>query len=182
MKGIVFNLLEGVVTKAHGEEAWDTLLERAGVEGSYTSLGAYPDQDLFRLVRAASEMLQLPPDGVVRWFARQALPLMVARYPEFFAPHVSTRPFLLTLNQVIHPEVRKLFPGADVPDFQYDTSSSEVLEMVYRSSRKMCSFALGLIEGTADHYQESVHYEHPLCMNRGDGECLFRLSFTHRQD
>ena len=40
---VVFNLLEEIVVREHGEETWDLLLERAGLGGVYTSLGNYPD-------------------------------------------------------------------------------------------------------------------------------------------
>src|SRR5690348_17125586 len=115
MKGIVFNLLAEAVQREFGEDTWDTLLEAAQLEGAYTSLGSYPDTDLMKLVVAASSALNLTADAVVRWFGRNALPLMAANYPNFFQGHTSTRPFVLTLNNIIHPEVRKIYPGADVP-------------------------------------------------------------------
>ena len=34
--------------------------------------------------------------------------MFAKRYPEFFEPHETTLEFLLTLNEMIHPEVRKL--------------------------------------------------------------------------
>ncbi|MBN3851729.1 heme NO-binding protein, partial [Paraburkholderia sp. Ac-20342] len=37
MKGIVFNLLEELVRREHGEDAWDDLLDAAHVQGAYTS-------------------------------------------------------------------------------------------------------------------------------------------------
>src|SRR5206468_2522604 len=124
-----------------GEDVWDDLIETAEVKGAYTSLGSYDDADLGALVSAASTALEMPPDDVVRWFGRNALPLLATRYPDFFAAHVSARPFILTLNDIIHPEVRKLYPGADVPVFDFDTSSDEVLVMGYSSQRQLCSFA-----------------------------------------
>jgi len=42
MKGIVFNLLEEVVTTHHGSDTWDLLLDTARLDGAYTSLGSYP--------------------------------------------------------------------------------------------------------------------------------------------
>lgn len=181
MKGIVFNLLEEVVCAEHSERSWDTLLDAAGVDGAYTSLGSYPDEDLFKLVSAAAKILNQSPDAVVQWFAREALPLMATKYREFFSPHTSTRSFLLTLNDVIHPEVRKLYPGANVPTFDYDTSSPDVLVMIYSSPRRLCSFAQGLIEGAAAYYGETLRFEQPACMKRGDPKCLFRLSFSPKQ-
>ena len=176
MKGVVFNLLEEIVSRDYGEEAWDDLLDAAGVEGVYTSLGGYPDEDLPALVVAASATLEMPADDIVRWFGREALPLLAGSYPEFFEPHDSARPFILTLNDIIHPEVRKLYPGADVPVFDFDASSDQVLVMGYSSPRKLCSFAEGLIEGAADHYGEAVSIEQPECMKEGDPKCILEIS------
>lgn len=177
MKGIVFNLLEELVSRDYGEETWDALLEAAGLDGAYTSLGSYSDDDLTGLVGAASLALAVPADDVVRWFGRNALPLLAGSYPQFFEPHTSTRPFLLTLNEIIHPEVRKLYPGADVPVFDYDSSSPDVLVLGYASPRKMCAFAEGLIEGAAAHFGEQVTIHQPRCMNRGHETCDLEITF-----
>lgn len=177
MKGIVFNLVEELVSREHGEATWDTLLEAADLDGSYTALGNYPDEDLGKLVAGALAALNKPSDVIIRWFGRNALPLLHRRYPEFFEPHGSARDFLLTLNDIIHPEVRKLYPGADVPVFVFDTPSDDVLVMGYRSLRKLCSLAEGFIEGAADHFGEEVEIEQSQCMNRGDHECVIVCSF-----
>jgi hypothetical protein len=182
MKGVVFNLLEAVVRRDYGEDTWETLLEAANVDGAYSSLGNYPDEEMSKLVGAASSALKLPADDVVRWFGRNALPLLAKKHPKFFEPHNSTRPFLLTLNDVIHSEVRKLYPGADVPEFTYDTSSSEVLLMHYRSPRKLCALAEGFIEATAAHYGENLSLDQPECMKRGDDKCVLRVSVKKLRD
>jgi len=176
MKGIIFNLLEGVVTREHGEDVWDDLLADAGVTGAYTSLGSYPDAELYAIVGAASARLGADADDVVRWFGREALPLLAAEYPQFFAPHTSVRPFLLTLNDVIHPEVRKLYPGADVPVFDFDADPGGDLRMGYASSRHLCSLAEGFIEAAAAHYGERVVIAHPECMKHGAPKCCLVVS------
>ena len=178
MKGVVFNLLEEVVSREYGEDTWDDLLDASGVDGAYTSLGSYADSDIFKLVGAATEALNLPPEDILRWFGRNALPLLAESYPAFFEPHGSTRSFLLALNDIIHPEVRKLYPGAGVPEFDFDTSSDEILTMGYSSQRKLCSFGEGLVEGAAAHYGEAVAIDQPRCMNRGDERCLLKISFS----
>lgn len=180
MKGIVFSLLEEVVRSQYGEDTWDSLLDQAGLSGAYTALGSYPDAELLGLVGAASASLKLPADEIVRWFARSALPLLFQKYPQFFDAHSSTRPFLLSLNDIIHPEVRKLYPGADVPEFAYDDSSESVLIMKYHSPRKLCSFAQGLVEGAAEHYGESLKFEHLKCMKHGDDHCAWKIELHKR--
>jgi hypothetical protein len=177
MKGVVFNLLEQLVVAEHGDETWESLLDETGLDGAYTSLGSYPDEDRFRLVGAASSALAVPPDDVVRWFGRNAMPLFAERYPELFAPHDGARPFVLTLNDIIHPEVRKLYPGAIVPEFGFETPAADGVTMTYYSPRKMCAFAEGLLQGAADHYAETVSIEQPQCMNRGDAQCRLEIRF-----
>ena len=178
MKGIIFNLVEEVVGDRYGEDVWDDLLDAAGLDGAYTSLGSYPDDELFRLVAAASDKLGIPPDAVVRTLGEAAIPLLAERYPTFFVGHPSTKSFLLTLNDIIHPEVRKLYPGADVPSFGFDQPSDDTLVLRYHSERKLCALAEGFVLGAASHYGEQAEIDQPECMHRGDDDCLLQCSFT----
>lgn len=178
MKGIVFNLLEHVVTEDRGEDAWDQILDSAGSDGAYTAVGSYPDEQFMALVSSACERLDLEPDQLVRWFGKRAMPLFAARYPSFFEGHTSARSFVLTLNDVIHPEVRKLFPGADVPYFHFESPSEGTVELGYVSPRKLCSFAEGLVEGAAAHFGETVTMKQTECMKRGDERCVLVCRFA----
>lgn len=179
MKGVIFNLLEEVVRHRHGEDAWDALLEKAGLTGSYTSLGSYPDADMRKLVDAASDALAMSGGDVLRWFGREAIPILAQRYPGFFVAHTSARSFVLSVNQIIHPEVRKIYAGADVPVFDFQDGPDGALLMGYYSApRKLCALAEGFIEGASRHYGETVRFEHLACMHRGDAKCLFRLWFA----
>jgi hypothetical protein len=177
MKGVVHNLLEQLVSRDYGEDTWDALLDASSLEGAYTSLGSYPDDDFAKLVSAASDALDMSVDEVVSWLGRNALPLFAVRYPQLFAPHDSTRSFVLTLNDIIHPEVRKLYPGADVPEFDFG-ARDDLLVMGYRSPRKLCSFAEGLLLGSADHFGERLTIEQPSCMKRGDAQCVLEIGFS----
>jgi hypothetical protein len=176
MKGIVFNLLEEVVATHVGESVWDEMLEKAGVDGAYTSLGNYSDEEFVRLLEALSEHRASPPRDTLRWFGHQSMPFLAERYPEFFAPHASLRPFLLSLNDVIHAEVRKLYPGAEVPVFGFElpqaAGSGESVVIHYRSKRKLCPLAEGFIAGAADHFRQSVSISQQSCMMEGADECV----------
>ncbi len=178
MKGVVFNLLETVIVRDHGVDVWEVLLDAASLDGVYTSLGSYDDADLTALVAAASAALDVPADGILRWFGRSALPLLAELYPGLFAPHDNARAFVLVLNEIIHPEVRKLYPGAITPDFTFDASAPGRLLMIYSSPRKLCAFAEGLIEGTADFYSQRVEIVQLACMNRGDEQCHLDITFS----
>ncbi|MGH6956389.1 MAG: heme NO-binding domain-containing protein [Caulobacteraceae bacterium] len=175
MKGIVFNPFQDVVTRHHGEDVWDDLVDAADVEGAYTSLGSYADEEMEALVEAASKRLGLPPGEVVRWFGREAMPLLAAQYPGFFEGHVSSRTFVLSVNDIIHVEVRKLYDGAQCPHFDFSDGPAGALVMHYRSGRRLCALAQGFVEGAAAYYDEPVEFTHLSCVHKGDGACVFQV-------
>lgn len=175
MKGVVFNLLEDCVRKAHGDDVWDELLERAGLEGAYTSLATYPDCQLGAIVGAASETLGIPADDVVHWFAVQAAGIFAERFPTFFTPHTTTRSFLGALNDIIHPEVRKLYPQAETPRFELETHADGRLVMHYFSKRQLCRFAAGLVVGSAPRFGERATIEHGACTRSGADHCILLI-------
>lgn len=156
MKGIIFNLLEKVVSTAHGEETWDDLIEDAGVSGAYTSLGSYPDEEIEALVAAACRRTGLSRAQVLQWFGQQALPLIRDAYPQLFAGHSSSRDFVLSVNDKIHPEVRKLYPEASCPFFHIKTASNDAVTMEYKSPRDLAELAHGFITGAAHLYDDKV--------------------------
>ena len=178
MKGIVFNIMEQVISDQHGERFWDDVLEAAGSDGVYTAVGTYPHEELISLVGAAAGMLEVSPDDLVQDFGRRAIPHFVERYLHFFTPHADTRSFILTLNEVIHPEVRKLFPGAEAPSFEFSLPNERTVQLAYISTRQLCSFAEGLVLGAADHYGEMVEIRQTSCMKRGDPRCVLVCAFS----
>jgi hypothetical protein len=182
VKGIVFNLLQQVVTDEYGESTWDAVLDAAGSKGAYTSVGSYPHEELVALVSAAADLLEKDPDDLLRWFGRRAIPHFAERYPQVFAPHRNTKSFVLTLNDVIHPEVRKLFPGADVPTFEFEIPDERTVALSYVSPRKLCSFAEGLVEGAADRFSETVTIEQTQCMKRNDPRCVLVCTLSHAEE
>ena len=139
MKGVIFNLLERTTSERHGELFWERVLEEAGASGAYTSLGNYETEELVRIVTAIAAGTGTDADSVVRQFGRDAIPIFSRLYPQFFSPHTELIPFLLTLNEIIHPEVRKLYPDAEVPHFSYESSDEDLLIMGYASGRGLCA-------------------------------------------
>ena len=178
VKGVVFNLLEEVVVAHHGQSAWEKLLDDAGVEGAYTSLGSYPDAQMTALVAAGAALLGLPAHDVLRWFGREAMPALARRYPAFFRSAPGTRAFLLTLNSLIHPEVRKIYPGADVPVFDFSDAPDGALLMGYNSHRRLCALAQGFVEGAGRYFSEGLRFTHLQCVHRGDVRCMFKVEIS----
>ena len=178
MKGIIFNLIEEVISQDYGADAWDDLLEGTPVSGTYSAVATYPDSELGAIVDSAAAMTGLTPGQLLRYMGRRSLPLMAARYPELFTMHTGARTFLLSLNEVIHPEVRKLYEGAQPPHFGFQEQSDGTLVMEYHSHRALCSLAEGLVMGAADQFGETVTITQPQCKLDGYGFCTLRVTWT----
>lgn len=178
MKGLVFNLLEDVVTEHHGPDTWDALVEAAGVSGHYTSLGNYPDSDIEALVAAACAALSLDRNTVLKWFGENAMPLLAERYPALFEGHTSAKTFVDGVNDVIHAEVRKLYPDAVCPHFRLSEGPDGDLMMDYQSVRRMCALAEGFVVGAGAYFAEEVQFTHEACVDHGDRVCVFRIRWA----
>ena len=177
MKGIIFNLVEGFVVAEGGERAWDSLLDSADLDGGYSSLGDYADEELSALVTAYSQTHDLTLAATTRAVGRHALLGLAERYPHFFTPHTHTRDMLLTLNDVIHPEVRKLHPSSRPPDFVFTSTDPDDFVMGYSSGRHLCFLAEGMIAGAAEHYGEGVTVSQSACMHDGADQCVIHCTF-----
>lgn len=178
MKGIIFNVVEDAIVAEHGEEVWDALLDSAGLDGAFTAIGNYPDESLAALVQAGSTALGVPPSDLTRHLGRAALLGLAARYPHFFAPHDDARSFLLTLNEVIHPEVRKLHADTDPPEFWFEPGDDGGLVVHYRSARRLCALAEGMIAGSGSHFGDTVTVDQVQCMGDGHDHCILHVTFT----
>lgn len=181
VKGVVFNVLEDVVSDEHGEAVWDDLLAEAQVEGAYTAIGSYPDAEFVQLLRCLPGSQDAALSETLRSFGRSAMGRLSGMYPAFFDPHNATTAFLLTLNDIIHPAVRCLYPGADVPIFDFTfppVEDGSHLVVGYRSARQLCHLAEGFIDGAAAHFGERAQLRQSQCMQDGAPECLIVCTFT----
>ncbi|WP_295657748.1 heme NO-binding domain-containing protein [uncultured Nocardioides sp.] len=178
MRGIIFNMVEDAVTADHGAAAWDEVLTSAGVEGAWTALGCYPSSQLVRVIHAGSERLGIDPDDLTRRLGASALLGLADRYPHYFEPFTSTRPFLLTLNAVIHPEVRKVRAHGNPPEFWFEQREPGGLVVHYRSERRLCALAEGMIAGASAYFGERAELSQTRCVRDGADHCVIDADFV----
>ncbi len=155
MKGVVFNVVEAVVTELYDADTWDDLLDAAGVDGAYTALGNYDDEELLRIVDAAAAIAGLAVDDLWRTIGRLALPELATRLPDVIARTGDARSFLMGVNDIIHTEVRALYPQAVPPVFEFEEFGSDLV-VRYRSARRLDALAEGLMIGCGDLFDEQV--------------------------
>lgn len=175
MKGVVFDILRDMVETQYGLEGWQSVLDSAGSDGIYVSTKTYADAELMGLVAAASEITNIPVNTLVFAFGEYMVPHFHKRFPNFFSDVPDFIKFLVSVDQIIHVEVRKLFPDAGLPTFDYCDENENSLTMIYKSPRKLCQLAEGLISGSAKHFNQNYKMTHDPCMHSGSDHCALKV-------
>jgi hypothetical protein len=175
VKGILFNVIEDVVTEAMSADAWDDVVDASGVDGSYTSLATYPDTDLDAIVAAVADAADLSPDATLALAGRLGFKHLARRNPHILDGIDGWQQLVASLDDIIHPEVRKIYPGAEVPGFA-TTPVDGGLRVTYTSRRKLCRLAEGLILGGGEWYRRELQIEHERCVHSGDDSCVMFIS------
>ncbi|WP_370978436.1 heme NO-binding domain-containing protein [Agaribacterium sp. ZY112] len=177
MKGAVFIALNELVESQYGLEAWETLLNKVEPKcgGVYVSTEDYPDTDVQLFVEEISALLQRPSTEVTRIFGHFLFSELNTKYPIFSQQCSELFEFLDSIEKVIHKEVRKLYDNPSLPSLTCNRISTNKLKIEYRSPRKLCYLAEGLVQGASEHYQTPISLEHSSCMHKGDEHCCFLI-------
>ncbi|MEM7800343.1 MAG: heme NO-binding domain-containing protein [Chloroflexota bacterium] len=158
MKGIVFTEFLEMVEDVFGWETADTIIEECDLEsgGVYTAVGTYPHSEMVQMVVKLSEISGISIPDLLKTYGKHLFGRFSQNYSDFFKGVDSAFDFLLGIENYIHVEVRKLYPEAELPSFEYQRPSDSELIMLYRSERPFADFAEGLIMGCIEHFNEEI--------------------------
>lgn len=158
MKGIVFIQFTDMVQEKWGEDMVEDLIERADLDsgGAYTSVGTYRHHEMVSLVSHLSDISGMGAEDLLKTFGAYLFDRLSAKYSGFLQGKPDLFSFLESIEDTIHVEVRKLYPEAELPSFEYQRPQSNVLEMLYRSKRPFAALAEGLLRGAITHFGEEI--------------------------
>ncbi|NUP07796.1 MAG: heme NO-binding domain-containing protein [Polyangiaceae bacterium] len=172
MHGMIFVELKRFVVATLGSPAWNQIAARAGV-GSRLLLPSetYPDEELVRLIEAASQLSGKPAAELVHAFGVALAPVLLTKYIAWVSPSWRTIDLLMQTESTMHRMVRMKAPGASPPELTIERIAPDEVRIRYGSQRKLCALARGLVQGLADHYGETVTISETSCMLRGGASC-----------
>lgn len=177
MKGIVFTTFNDMVEKEIGIETWNAILDSVNPEseGIYTSVEDFPDEELFAMVSDLSNRTGTPVADLLKAFGQYLFHVLAMKHSVFVEEEPSFLDFLKSIDDVIHKEVEKLYPNPNLPTLSWEQLDENSLELYYRSPRKLCHLADGLIKGAGEQYKTKFTMEHSPCMHDGSDHCRFRI-------
>ena len=158
MKGIVFTEFLEMVEARYSADVVDQILDDSNLPsgGIYTSVGTYDHREMITLLTELGRHTGLDNDALLRGFGEYLFGRFAGLYPEFFGATNHALTFLSKVDDYIHVEIRKLYPDAELPEFECHSPRGGELRMTYRSERPFAALAEGLIRGCIAHYGQTV--------------------------
>ncbi|WP_203250006.1 heme NO-binding domain-containing protein [Cysteiniphilum marinum] len=177
MKGLIFTSLCGFVEEKFGLIYWDKLIRETapGSEGIYTASKTYDDAEIFSYIDYISKDKNIPVPDLLQNFGKYLFSELYDFHKTLMKNYNLFDDFIMAINDVIHFEVRKLWDNTVLPTLEAKHVDDRKIEILYRSERKLCFLAIGLIEGAAKEYNVTVKIKHPCCMHQGKDHCLIEI-------
>ncbi|WP_298343053.1 heme NO-binding domain-containing protein [uncultured Algibacter sp.] len=158
MKGIVFTEFLDLVEDKFGLEVLDKILTQSDLEsgGVYTSVGTYSFSEMLQLLQHLSAHTSISIDDLLLVYAEHFFGVIEESYPGLLATYKDPIEMLSSIENHIHVEVRKIYPDAELPTFEVVEKTQDTLVMIYKSSRAMHHFGLGLMNKTFEHFNSKA--------------------------
>ncbi|WP_415886465.1 heme NO-binding domain-containing protein [Neptuniibacter sp. QD37_6] len=162
MLGIVFTEFMEMVEEKFSADVLDEVLETPGLksDGVYTSVGYYDHKDMVKMVVELSKQVDVPVDDLIEAFGQYLFGILISKYPTLKENISSALDFLETVDGTVHKQVKKLYPEAELPEFDCERIDQSTLNLHYRSKRPFSILALGLIKGCGDFFGDKLEVTH----------------------
>ena len=161
MKGIVFTEFLEMVEDTFSPEVADEMITSSDLEsnGFYTAVGTYDHREMVEMVSQLSEMTGVSIGDLLEKYGVYLFSKLIEGYPGFLEGIDNAFDFLKTIDNHIHVEVRKLYPEAELPKFNYEEPDRETLVLKYASPRGFGAFAYGMMLGCIAYFEEDIVVE-----------------------
>jgi len=161
MKGIVFTEFLDLVEEKFGLEMVDKIIENSDLEsnGIYTSIGTYAFSEMLQLLKHLSANTNISTDDLLLVYGEHLFAVLAQSYPGLIESYKDPLEMLASIENHIHVEVRKIYPDAELPSFDVIEKTDNSLIMIYKSSRAMHYFGLGLMNKTFEHFNSTATIE-----------------------
>ncbi len=185
MYGMVNKALHGLISRRFGDTVWQEIRKRAGIDVEYfVSMDSYDDAISYRLVGAASELLKIPADELLREFGRHWI-LYTAQegYGELLQVCGSKfQEFLLNLDS-LHARIGVSFPKLRPPSFRCsDCTDNSVVLHYYTTRPGLAPMVVGLLEGLGERLQTEVEVQILASRESGADHDQFLIRHRPRQE
>ncbi len=180
MYGIVNKAIQDLLTSQFGEETWENVKSRSGIDADYfISNEPYNDDITFKLAVAASEVLNISVGDVLIVFGEfwilDTAKLKYGYLMESGGPNL--KDFLINLPN-FHNRIMLIYPKLTPPEFQVSDITNNSIYIHYFSKREgLQEFVRGLLQGLGKFFNTTVEIELIQSRNNGSSHEIFKVSW-----
>jgi len=174
MKGVIFTQFFEMVEDELGFEMVDQLIENTNLStgGAYTTVGTYDHKELLALTGLLAKLTGLSVNELLVSYGQYLFPRLTNVCPDVIERFSSCFELVAAVDDVIHPEVLKLYPDAELPTFEVVGRDTHSMKVSYKSCRPFAYLAKGLILGASNHY----HEEKSVAIKANGDETLIKIN------
>jgi hypothetical protein len=154
MKGFIFTNFIQFVETTHGLEMVDEMITNSNLPsgGIYSSFNSYQFDELVSLLTYVSKKTNVNPEILLEKFGEFVFPYLIGKHSYIIENYDNAIDLIAGIENHIHIEVKKLYNDADLPTFRVVEKSTNKLSIIYKSSKGLTYFAIGLIKATLNHF------------------------------
>nr|XP_054760090.1 guanylate cyclase soluble subunit beta-2-like [Lytechinus pictus] len=152
MYGIINICAKALITEKYGEATWEKIRESAGVDDKFVNYNVYDDDVTYKIVHAASQLLDCSMDEVwelfgvywVIWCMRNGYDIL------FRTLGGTLSEFLKSLDFLHSVYMKTMYPKMIVPSFRVEEKDeSNFILHYYSNRRKLGGIVLGIVKGVS---------------------------------
>ena len=180
MYGIVNKAIEELVTETFGEDKWERIKAKSGIEIDYfISSEPYDDDITYQLAGTIAEEMKMPLAEVLHAFGEWwILRTGKEKYGYLLeSGGDSLREFLINMP-LFHNRVMMMYPKLAPPEFQISEIEENSLHLHYLSHRKgLTDFVRGLLNGLGKFFEVPISIEHIETKTSEHTHEIFKISW-----
>lgn len=181
MYGIVNKAIGDLVVANFGEEKWEAILERSGVEiDFFISSEPYDDDVTFKLAVAVSEEMNMAVSDVLIAFGEWwVIHTTKEKYPGLMESGGSNLKEFLVNLPLFHNRVMLIYPKLTPPEFKVSDVTDNSVNVHYFSKREgLQEFVRGLLQGLGKMFGTDAKVDLLNTRDQGDTHEIFKVSWS----
>ncbi|MDG2035876.1 MAG: heme NO-binding domain-containing protein, partial [Pseudomonadales bacterium] len=112
--------------------------------------------EILSLVGRLQKLTGTPAAELLETYGKYLFPKLASQMTAMSLKFNGAIDLLCSLESIIHKEVLKLYPDAELPSFNIKKINAKEILMEYLSCRPFAHLAKGLIDGCGDYYQQTL--------------------------
>ena len=180
MYGIINKSIGELVTKNFGEDKWQAVLTKSGMEDAYfISNEAYDDAITYKLAGTVAEVMNITLEQVLFAFGEWwILETTRTKYGGLLQSGGSNLKDFLVNLPLFHNHIMLLYPKLTPPEFRVsDVSDNSICVHYYSKRAGLQEFVRGLLSGLSKLFSTETLIKHMDSKENGNDHEIFKVSW-----